>query len=109
MLQVRYAAIAIAALCLSAGIATAQSTSADIIGTVRDSADAVVPNTSLRLVEEKTNYARQASSNPEGIYEFRILVPGTYTLAVEAPGFKKFTSEHIELAARQVLRLDIRL
>ncbi len=93
----------------SAAVALAQSTSADIIGSVHDAAEAIVPNVAVRVVEEKTNLTRETRTNQDGLYEFRILPPGTYTLSAEAAGFKKFSSEHIPLSARQVLRMDIRM
>ncbi|MBI1789969.1 MAG: carboxypeptidase regulatory-like domain-containing protein, partial [Acidobacteria bacterium] len=94
-------------LLISLQRAAAQSTAADIVGTVRDSSGAVVPNALIKAVQEETNSTRETRSNTEGIYEFRILQPGTYTLSAEATGFKKYVNARVPLLARQVLRVDI--
>ncbi|MBI3680652.1 MAG: TonB-dependent receptor, partial [Acidobacteria bacterium] len=90
-----------------AQLALGQSTAADIVGIVRDATGAVVPNVLLRAVQEETNLTRETRSTAEGIYEFRILPPGVYTLTAEATGFKKYANEHIPLVSRQVLRIEI--
>jgi hypothetical protein len=97
------------ALATSPSFVRAQSTAADIIGIVKDPSGAVVPNVSVKAVHEGTNFSRQTKTNAEGIYEFRILPPGTYTVSAEATGFKKYINEHLPLDSRQVLRIDIAL
>ena len=85
----------------------AQSTAADIVGTVTDPSGGVVSNVLVKVIQEETNFTRETHSNSEGIYEFRILQPGAYTVSAEAAGFKKYVNEHVPLAPRQVLRIDI--
>ena len=89
-------------------VASAQSTAADIVGTVTDPSGAVISNAIVKVILEETNFTRETRSNTEGIYEFRILQSGTYTVSAEATGFKKYVNEHIPLAPRQVLRIDTR-
>src|SRR5690349_21592413 len=86
---------------------SAQSTAADIVGTVTDPSGGVVSNVLVKVIQEETNFTRETHSNSEGIYEFRILQPGTYTVSAEAAGFKKYVNERVPLAPRQVLRIDI--
>src|SRR6266852_12174 len=99
--------LAAAALVVLIRTASAQSTAADIVGTVTDPSGGVVSNVLVKVIQEETNFTRETHSNSEGIYEFRILQPGTYTVSAEAAGFKKYVNEHVPLAPRQVLRIDI--
>ncbi len=101
--------IVLAAVAISSGVALAQSTAADIVGTVRDPSGAVVPAVVVKAVQAETNFIRETQTNADGIYEFRILPPGTYTLTAEVAGFKKYINEDIPLASRQVLRIEISL
>src|SRR5438552_2706464 len=63
---------------------SAQSTAADIVGTVTDPSGGVVSNVLVKVIQEETNFTRETHSNSEGIYEFRILQPGTYPVTAEA-------------------------
>jgi hypothetical protein len=57
---------------------------------VQDSSSAVVPNATVTVRSETTNFVRQANTNPEGDYVVPDLDPGTYSITVEAAGFKRF-------------------
>ncbi len=63
--------------------------SATLRGTVKDENGAVVIKASVILVNEATKDERKTTSNNEGIYVFSSVHPGSYTLVVEASGFKK--------------------
>ena len=66
--------------------AQAQTATGTIQGTVNDDTGAVVVGTRVRLIDEATNQAREQISNEEGIFEFRALPRGEYTLeTVELP------------------------
>ena len=69
--------------------AAAQLTTADILGTVTDAAGAVVPNAKVTVVNTATSVSRTLQTNGSGDYVFNLLPPGTYTVTVEAPSFKK--------------------
>src|SRR5947199_3810438 len=74
---------------VSAPSVFAQSSgSATLRGTVKDPQGAVVSGASVVLINERTKDERKAISNEEGQYVFSALSPATYTLRVEAQGFK---------------------
>ena len=85
----------------------AQSDLGSILGTVKDSSGAVVPNAQVSIVKEDTNFKRTAPSNATGDYEFTLVAPGAYTVSAEVAGFKKYVQPSLQLTARQILRLDI--
>lgn len=69
----------------------AQTSTTEITGTVRDSSGAVIPGTSITLVNESTGVAQRQTSTAAGVYAFPAIPAGTYTLKVEAAGFKTLT------------------
>ncbi len=89
-LTIRFLLITLA-LCLSlSGSAMAQEdTAATVTGQVTDSTGSIVPNATVIVVSTTTGEIRQVQSNQDGNYTVFPLAPGTYTLTVEQPGFKK--------------------
>jgi hypothetical protein len=68
----------------------AQSDSAQISGFIKDPTGAAVPGASIVIKNEVSNYERTAKTNDTGYYIITALPPGSYTVTVEAGGFKKF-------------------
>jgi hypothetical protein len=93
------------AVFLSSVLTQAQLTTADINGTVYDSGGAVLPNASVTLTNTKTQDIRHAKSNAAGEYSFTFLLPGNYSVKVEAEGFTAFTST-VEISAGDRARVD---
>ncbi|HWS89578.1 MAG TPA: carboxypeptidase regulatory-like domain-containing protein [Pyrinomonadaceae bacterium] len=102
------------ALCVSL-VACAQATfaqatgSATLRGTVKDPAGAVVPNASVTLVNQGTKEERKATTNDEGGYVFSAVTPGTYTVRVEAGGFKTTEQSDLSIETSSTRGLDINL
>jgi hypothetical protein len=83
----------------------AQLTTADIIGTVYDNSGAVLPNANVSLMKQGTNETRKAQSGSGGQYAFTFLLPGSYSVKVEAQGFTTFTST-VVVSAGDRARVD---
>ncbi|MBI3680296.1 MAG: TonB-dependent receptor, partial [Acidobacteria bacterium] len=76
-------------LCLAAApLMFAQAHRAIILGQVRDSTGAPVPNAAVRVVEVSTNAARTTATNEAGNYEVPGLLPGDYRVEASMSGFK---------------------
>src|SRR5665213_637827 len=87
---------ALAALLLGAGTLCAQAPgTCAIMGTVHDPAGLVVANAAVSASNESTGTARSATSNSAGVFTFMLLSPGTYTVAVSAPGFEANTQRDV--------------
>jgi hypothetical protein len=84
----------------------AQSTYGTILGTVKDSTGASVPNASVKLTNTDENTVREAKSNANGDYEFLNTLPAHYGVTITAPGFETFSATDILLVSRQTLRID---
>ena len=75
----------------------AQTAAASINGVVHDPQGAVIQGAKITLVnnDQGRGSARELTSGGEGAFVFTPLLPGTYSLTVEQPGFKKFTQSNI--------------
>src|SRR5437870_8687823 len=89
--------------------ALSQTATGVITGVVTDASGATVSGTKITLVHQKTNQTREQVANSAGIYEFRALPRGLYTLQAEKPGFKKGEVRGVQLTVAQTLQLDMRL
>ncbi|HEX6626019.1 MAG TPA: carboxypeptidase-like regulatory domain-containing protein, partial [Pyrinomonadaceae bacterium] len=93
----------------SAGQAAAQEFRGSIAGTVNDSSGAAVPGATVTATNRATNTPQTTTTNEEGAYTLLYLTPGTYTLLVEATGFKRHLSQGVEVRVGDKLVLDLRL
>jgi hypothetical protein len=108
----RYAAAgsAIAAItCVAFPGAMAQSTQGLITGTITDATGAAVPNAAVRVTNAGTGIAFTTKTDASGQYRALNLVPGVYSVHVDAEGFQSVDLEHLQLDARQQLRADAKL
>ena len=80
-----------------------------ITGTVRDSADALVPDAKVAVFNNDRGIHRSTVSNGTGDYLVQGLSEGTYTVAVTAPGFAKFVAANVVVRVGQNVRVDARL
>src|ERR1051326_5755207 len=93
-------------LLVLAGIpAAAQNVSATLNGTVRDASGAVIVNAAVTLTNGATGVSRALLSNADGYFVFTDLLAGTYSLAIELSGFKKYRLSEIVLTAGQTRAL----
>lgn len=83
MRQVVRLAVLIAASLAMVGIASAQTATGQITGTVRDSSGAVLPNAKVTVTNQGTRVTRDTVSTGSGDYTFRLLPVGTYTVSAE--------------------------
>src|SRR5260370_27179899 len=76
-----------ALLAILAATALGQS-SASLSGIVQDAQGGVIVHAKVTLTEPSKNETFETTTSAEGTFSFPVLQPGTYTLSVEAPGFK---------------------
>jgi len=86
---------ALAVLLLSAA-AIAQTTGS-ISGTVADKDGAVIPNAKITAIQQETKTITRSISNGEGAFTFAALTSGTYTVKIEATGFKTYEVKNLIL------------
>ena len=71
-----------------AGIAWCQTTSGSIAGTVLDAQAAAIPGANVTALETLQKFTFTATTIESGMFVFTQVPPGTYTIKVEAAGFK---------------------
>lgn len=103
MKSIRYAGLMILLSILSIGMLRAQTISGSINGRVVDSSGAVIPSASVKLVQQTTNVAVVTKVLSDGNFVFPAVQPGTYTLEVQASGFKDFFKKDMVLTANERL------
>ncbi|HEY7352000.1 MAG TPA: TonB-dependent receptor [Terriglobales bacterium] len=94
----------------SAVLLLAQGTyRSQITGVVTDSSGAVVPHAQVTITETGTNIATSIQTNDRGEYFFTGLRPSTYSLKIEAQGFRSQEKTGIVLAVDQQASLNFTL
>src|ERR1700734_3816162 len=77
----------------------AQNISCSLSGTVQDSAGAVIPGAKVTLTGQENGFVRTVTTNRDGFFSYPDLTPATFTIAVEAPGFKIYKETGILINA----------
>lgn len=95
--------VLLAVLCTGASLA--QTTSGSIAGTVTDPQQAAVANATVTITDEAKALSQTATTDSEGRFVFPTVPPGTYTLSIEAAGFKKTQRTNLALVANDKLTL----
>ncbi|MFN0104163.1 MAG: carboxypeptidase regulatory-like domain-containing protein [Bryobacteraceae bacterium] len=99
----------LASLTLSLLTLTAQDFRSTLAGTITDPASAAVSGAKVRALNTQTNAVSEVASNDSGRYSISFLIPGKYVVTVEAPGFKQFVRQNVELRISTSVGLDVRL
>jgi hypothetical protein len=89
--------------------AQAQASNASLSGAVYDHTGAVVPGATVTLSNPGTALSRTFTTGGDGHYNFSLVPAGTYTLQVEASGFRTFVQSGLVLAVGQAATQDVTL
>src|SRR5215469_6156233 len=85
---------------------TALGQTAHLSGAIRDSSRAVVVGATVSISNEGTGQGQTTSSSEQGFYRFAFLLPGSYTIRVEAAGFSVVDRPGVRLVPEQEARVD---
>jgi hypothetical protein len=87
----------------------AQEYRSTLTGRITDPSGSAVPNAKVTATKIDTNTHFPTVSGPEGFYTIPQLPPGTYQVAAEASGFRKYVQSGIELASNSRVGVDVQL
>ena len=89
-------------------LSMAQATTS-LNGRVTDRSGAVIAGASVKLTLQATAAVRENTTDSSGQYQFSQLAPGTYTLAVSAPGFGNSERTNLDLLVSQPATVNVSL
>ena len=82
---------------------------AQLRGVVTDSSGAALPNATVTVTEKGTNLPHVTKTNTSGEYTIRALRPSSYSVKVEAPGFRPELKEGVVLQVDQESSLNFNM
>lgn len=90
--------------------AQGQVTTADVTGSVTDSAGKVVPGATVTVTNVGTGASRTVTTDESGSYIVTDLAPGMYTITVEAQSFSRSVLKDLELnvGSRRTINIEMR-
>ena len=86
---------ALLALSLFFTLAVQAQTKGTLSGTITDPAGAVVPGAAVEIKNNANGISRTATTADNGVFQFTELEPGTYTVSVQASGFKRSVASEV--------------
>ena len=104
----RVAAALLVAILLSTN-AFAQSSNASVSGFVQDPTQAFIPGVTVTATNTQTGVVTTSITNESGTYTILSLLPGTYKLSAELPGFKTQVINEVQLGQGATARYNFTL
>src|SRR5947209_19181430 len=87
----------------------AQRDLSTLVGTVTDSSGGVVANAKVTITELSTGQVYDVTTNSEGSFVRSALKPSTYTVTVQATGFRRAEQKDVLLTAGERTGITITL
>jgi len=87
--------------------AHAQETRSTVLGRISDPTGAVIPGAVVEATNLDTGVRAMVPTNANGDFLLPFLIPGPYSLTVEAPGFKKWVRSRIQTRVDDRITIDV--
>src|SRR5204862_1404666 len=94
---------------LAAANAFGQTGNASLDGVVQDPSKALIPGVTVKATDINTNVVTSTITNDSGSYTCPTLLPGTYKVTAELPGFKTAVNTDLRLGTSAQARLNFTL
>src|SRR5438128_6673877 len=105
----RYLRVLWISVFLSGPLLYAQGNFGRILGSVKDPTGAVLPGATVNIIDKDRGLARTVTTDEAGLYNAPTLIPGTYTVRVEFPGFRTLSRENVVVEVGSEIRVDLTL
>ena len=86
-----------------------QSTNAALTGVVDDPSKAVIVGAQVTAINTETGVKSSTTTNNSGVYALPGLIPGTYRIEVDKPGFKGIIEGGLVLHVQDVVQLNFHM
>jgi hypothetical protein len=94
---------------LLAAVAAAQDYRAKVQGIITDPSQAAVAGAKVTLKNVNTGVESVRQTDATGLYVFDFVIPGTYSVSVEASGFQKFVQDNVTVLTRGDVTVNAQL
>ncbi len=86
-------------------------TTASIVGQVLDASESAIPGATVTITNRETGLRRAAITDKEGRFNFPQLLPGTYSVKVEASAFQSQQIDNVDspLGQKQTVNFTLKL
>jgi len=91
----------------AAAVSFAQVDTGAILGTIRDTSQAVIPGVKVTLTNEATGISQSTTTSSTGEYIFAPVRIGTYSVVAEFQGFQRVERPHVAVNVQQRVALDL--
>jgi hypothetical protein len=91
------------------GAAFGQTTSGDLVGTVKDPSGASIPNAVVTITNEETGVAVTVKAGSSGEFRASNLLPGKYDVAASFSGFQPYTLRGVSVTLNKTSTSDVTL
>jgi len=108
MKQLRWL-VCLIAIAFLGGSAMAQTPTGTIQGLVTDKTGAAIQGASITIIRTATNEARNTVTDTAGRYSMPFVEPGTYTVGVNAKGFRSAKQENVLVQVTETRPVDFNL
>src|SRR5256712_7121521 len=105
----RFVTAIVALIALGTCLSFAQTSTATILGTVKDASGALVPGVSITVKHTESGLTRTVVSGERGGYNVPLLPVGAYEITTTMPGFKQAVRSGINLVVGQEAVVDLTL
>ena len=78
-----------------------------VLGTVTDQSGGVLPGATVSITDAQRGLMRTLTTDAAGEYNAPSLIPGTYSVRVEAKGFKALERQNIVIEVGKEVRVDL--
>ena len=101
--------IAIACLVLLVPRATLAQATAGVTGTITDTSGAVIASAHVTITNQDTSIQNKTITSSAGTYSIKGLLPGRYTVSIDASGFKKAIQKDVRIEVSTAATIDFTL
>src|SRR2546425_1743649 len=106
---VRFVTAIVALIALGTCLVFAQTSTASILGVVKDISGALVPGVSITVKHTESGLTRTVVSSERGAYNVPLLPVGAYEITTTMPGFKQVVRSGVNLVIGQEAVVDLTL
>ena len=107
MRQLSVVGVVVAVLCAIGTAAVAQQGRAELRGSVVDQQGGALPGVAVLITNQDTGTFREVVSSGDGGYFVGQMLPGTFTITAQLPGFNTFEQLDFAIGVGRTLDLDI--